>query len=80
MAGCTIEASPALPSGTFLELVIKPASEQHKITIRTAMVCTTRPASMGVRFLEFEGYEKTRLSQVVLNLLVGQNLHSSGYS
>ncbi len=80
MAGCTIETPAALPSGTFLELVIKPASEEQEITIRTAMVCTARPESMGVRFLEFEGQEKTRLSEVVLRLLVGQNLHSNRYS
>ena len=80
MAGCTIETPAALSSGTFLELVIKPASDEEEITIHTAMVCTVRQASMGVRFLEFEAHEKKRLSQVVLSLLVGQSLHPNPYS
>lgn len=80
MAGCTIETTTGFPTGTFLELAIKPASDEEAITISTAMVCTVRADFIGVRFLEMEPREKTRLSQVVLSLLVGQSLHPNPYS
>jgi hypothetical protein len=66
-----------LPQGTFVELVIKPASNEEPIKIETAMVCSSRQESMGIRFLEMVGDDKNRLSQVILSLLVGQsaNLH-----
>jgi c-di-GMP-binding flagellar brake protein YcgR len=74
MGGCTFEASDALPHGSLLELMIKPASDEEPITIQTAMVCSARQESMGIRFLGFEPDSKHRLSQVVLNLLVGQSI------
>ena len=63
-----------------LELTIKPASDEDEITIDTAMVCSARRESIGVRFLEFQAKEKQRLSQVVLSLLVGQSLHPNPYA
>lgn len=80
MAGCTLETRTQLPRGTFLELTIKPASDEDEITIDTAMVCSARRESIGVRFLEFQAKEKQRLSQVVLSLLVGQSLHPNPYA
>lgn len=75
MDGCTIQSTSELPRGTFLELVVKPAVEEESIRIETAMVCSVRPTSIGVRFLEVPPDDKRRLSQVVLGLLVSQGLH-----
>lgn len=80
MAGCTLETTTPLPRGTFLELSIKPASDEEEIKVDTAMVCSVRPDSMGVRFLEFHVNEKQRLSQIILSLLVGQSVHPNPYS
>jgi hypothetical protein len=80
MAGCTLETGSTLPKGTFVEITIKPASDEEDIHVDTAMVCSVRPDSMGVRFLEFHADEKQRLSQVVLSLLVGQSIQPNSYS
>ncbi|OQW37859.1 MAG: hypothetical protein A4E19_11830 [Nitrospira sp. SG-bin1] len=77
MGGCTLETTTSLPQGTFIELVIKPASDEEPIKIETAMVCSSRPESMGIRFLEMVADDKNRLSQVILSLLVGQSLHQN---
>jgi hypothetical protein len=77
MGGCTLETTTILPQGTFIELVIKPASDEEPIKIETAMVCSSRSESMGIRFLEMVTDDKNRLSQVILSLLVGQSLHSN---
>jgi c-di-GMP-binding flagellar brake protein YcgR len=77
MDGCTLETSEALPRGAFLGLMIAPASDKEAITIDTAMVCSTRQESMGVRFLELQSNDKHRLSQVVLSLLVGHSIHQN---
>ena len=77
MGGCTLETTTTLPQGTFIELVIKPASDEEAIKIETAMVCSSRSESMGIRFLEVVADDKNRLSQVILSLLVGQSLHSN---
>lgn len=77
MGGCTLETTTTLPQGTFIELVIKPASDEEPIKIGTAMVCSSRSESMGIRFLEMVADDKNRLSQVILSLLVGQSLHSN---
>jgi hypothetical protein len=45
--------------GSFIELVIKPASDEEPIKIETAMVCSSRPESMGIRFLEMVADDKT---------------------
>jgi len=74
MGGCTFETSTMLPHGSLLELTIKPASDDDPITIETATVCSVRQESMGVRFLELQPADKHRLSQVVLNLFVGQSI------
>ena len=73
MGGCTLETNPALPRGTFLELTIKPNSDENAIKVDTAMICSVRLESMGVRFLEFQASDKQRLSHVILSLLVGQS-------
>ncbi len=80
MGGCTLETAAALPRGTFLELMIKPASDEEAIKVDTAMVCSVRPESMGVRFLEFQTSDKQRLSHVILSLLVGQSGHPNLFS
>jgi hypothetical protein len=46
------------------------------IHIETAMVCSVRPVSMGVRFLEIPPEQYRRLAQVVLGLLFDQSLDS----
>ena len=80
MGGCTLETGSVLPEGTFLELLIKPASDEEAIKVETAMVCSVRSESVGVQFLEFEEEEQRRLSQVVLSLWVGQSIRPSPYA
>ncbi len=80
MGGCTLETAATLPQGTFVELVIKPASDEEPIKIETAMVCSSRPGSMGLSFLEMVTADKNRLSQVILSLLVGQSFHQNLFS
>jgi len=71
MDGCTLQTT-GLPRGTFLGLVLKPDQENESIRIETAMVCSVRPTSVGLRFLEIPLPDQRRLSQVVLGLLVSQ--------
>ncbi len=73
MDGCTLQTT-GFPEGAFIELVLKPTVEDEKIRIETAMVCSVRPLSMGIRFLEIPPEHYRRLAQVVLGLLVGQGL------
>jgi PilZ domain len=73
MDGCTLQAT-GLPKGAFIELVLKPTEEDQSIRIETAMVCSVRPLSIGIRFLEVPPEHYRRLAQVVLGLLVGQGL------
>jgi len=77
MGGCTFETPTMLPCGSLLELTIKPASDDDPITIETATVCSVRQESLGVRFLDLQPHDKHRLSQVVLNLFVGQGIRSN---
>lgn len=74
MDGCTLQTT-GLPQGTFLGLVLKPDQEDEAIRIETAMVCSVRPTSVGVRFLEIPLPDQRRLSHVVLSLLVSQGHH-----
>jgi hypothetical protein len=74
MDGCTLQTT-GLPRGTFLGLVLKPDREDEAIRIETAMVCSVRPTSVGLRFLEIPLPDQRRLSQVVLGLLVSQGHH-----
>ena len=76
MDGCTLEAT-GFPKGSFIELVLKPAVEEDTIRIETAMVCSVRPLSMGIRFLEVPPEHYRRLAQVVLGHLVGQGFDST---
>jgi hypothetical protein len=71
MDGCTLQAI-GFGKGSFLELVLKPTVEEESIRIETAIVCSVRPLSMGIRFLEIPPEHYRRLAQVVLGLLVGQ--------
>jgi len=73
MDGCTLQAT-GLPVGSYIELVLKPTVEDERIRIETAMVCSVRPLSMGIRFMEIQPEHYRRLAQVVLGLLVGQGL------
>lgn len=78
--GCTVETSELLPPGTFMGIMITPASDNAAITVETAAVCSVRKESMGVHFLELPSDDKYRLSQVILSLLVGQSAHPNLYS
>ena len=80
MGGCTVETASILPQGTYLELMIRPVSDQPTISVETARVCSKRPDGMGIQFLEFQPEDKRRLSRVVLSLLVGQSVPPSPYS
>ena len=71
MDGCNLQTT-GFPKGTFIELVLKPNVEEETIRIETAMVCSVRPLSMGVRFLEIPPEHYRRLAQVILGLLVDQ--------
>ncbi len=73
MDGCTLKAR-GFPKGAFIELVLKPTVEEETIHVETAMVCSVRPLSIGIRFLEIPPEHYRRLAQVVLGLLVGQGL------
>ena len=73
MDGCTLQAT-GFPKGAFIELVLKPTVEEETIHVETAMVCSVRPLSIGIRFLEIPPEHYRRLAQVVLGLLVGQGL------
>ncbi|CUS35472.1 conserved hypothetical protein [Candidatus Nitrospira nitrificans] len=44
------------------------------------MVCSSRPESMGIRFLELVRDDKDRLSQVILSLLMGQSANLQLFS
>ncbi|BCA55643.1 hypothetical protein W02_27830 [Nitrospira sp. KM1] len=74
MDGCTLLMT-GFSKGTFLELVLKPASELEEIRIESAMVCSVHSSSVGLKFLEMTDPDKQRLSQVVLGLLVSQGQH-----
>lgn len=71
MDGCTLQTTE-LPRGTFFALVLKPDFEDEAIRVETAMVCSARPSSVGIRFLEVPQSDQRRLSQVILGLLVSQ--------
>ncbi|WP_090896916.1 hypothetical protein [Candidatus Nitrospira nitrificans] len=51
-----------------------------RTVIGTAMVCSSRPESMGIRFLELVRDDKDRLSQVILSLLMGQSANLQLFS
>jgi hypothetical protein len=74
MDGCTLQAS-GFSKGAFIELVLKPTVEDETIRIESAMVCSVRPSSTGIRFLEVLPEHHRRLGQVVLGLLVSQSPH-----
>ena len=71
MDGCTLQTT-GLSKGAFVGLVLKPTVEEETIHIETAMVCSVRSASMGIRFLEVLPEHQRRLGRVILALLVNQ--------
>ena len=71
MDGCTLQTTGFL-KGAHIELVLKPSVENEMIRIEKAMVCSVRPSSIGVRFLDVQLEYQRRLAQVILGLLVGQ--------
>ena len=73
MDSCTLQVT-GFPKRIFIELVLKPTVEEEAIHVGTAMVCSVRLLSTGVRFLEIPPEHYRRLAQVVLGLLVGQGL------
>jgi hypothetical protein len=73
MDGCTLQTT-GLQKGACIELVLKPTVEDETIRIQKAMVCSVRPSSIGIRFLDVQLEHHRRLAQVVLGLLVGQGL------
>ena len=73
MDGCTMQTT-GLQKGAFIELVLKPTVEDETIRIQKAMVCSVRPSSIGIRFLDVQLEHHRRLAQVILGLLVGQGL------
>jgi hypothetical protein len=75
MDGCTLQTTGFL-EGAFFELVLEPTVEVETIRIETAMVCSVRPSSVGIRFLEVPPEHYRRLAQVVLGLLVGRGFGS----
>jgi c-di-GMP-binding flagellar brake protein YcgR len=79
MDGCTLQAT-GFSKGAFIEMVLKPTQENESIRIETAMVCSVRPSSMGVRFLEVLPEHHRRLGQVVLGLLVSQSPHLTSHA
>lgn len=74
MGGCTLRTSSVLPRGTFFELHLKPSKREEAIKVETAMVCSVRSSSMGIKFLELAPDDKQRLSQMILGLLINQSV------
>lgn len=72
MGGCSARTTQPLARGTFVELLLKPSIGEPGIKVETAIVCCVRPPTVGVKFLEVEPHEKTRLSRVVHSLLLSQ--------
>jgi len=58
--GCTLQTT-GFPNGAFIELVLKPTVKEETINVETAMVCSVRPLSMGIRFLEIPSEHCRRL-------------------
>jgi c-di-GMP-binding flagellar brake protein YcgR len=79
MDGCTLRTT-GFSKGAFIELVLKPTVEDESIRIETAMVCSVRSSSMGIRFLEVLPEHQSRLGQVVLGLLVSQGSHLTSHA
>ena len=73
MDGCTLQTT-GFSKGAFIELVLKPTVEDETIRIQKAMVCSVRPSSIGIRFLDVQLEHHRRLAQVILGLIVGQGL------
>ena len=78
MNGCTLQTT-GLSKGAFVGLVLKPTVQEKTIHIETAMICSVRSSSMGIRFLEVPPEHQPRLVQVVLGLLVNQPSYLSSY-
>jgi hypothetical protein len=77
MGGCTMLAATNLPRGTFVEVLLRAPSGLQDIKVDAAMICSVRPESVGVKFLEFQPDDKQRMGQLVLDLLATQNIPPS---
>ncbi len=77
MGGCTMIATTALPRGTFVEVLLRSPAGMPDIKVDAAMICSIRPQSIGVKFLEFQPDHKQRMGQLVLDLLAAQNIPPS---
>lgn len=73
MGGCTLQATTALPKGTFVKFLLRAPGGQPDIKVDAAMICSVQPLSVGVKFLEFEPEDKQRMGQLVLELLAAQH-------
>ncbi len=77
MGGCTMLATTGLPRGTFVEVLLRSPAGLPDIKVEAAMICSIRPESIGVKFLEFQPDHKQRMGQLVLELLANQNIPPS---
>lgn len=78
MGGCTLQTTTELPRGTFLELALKPSSQEEPIIVESGMVSSVRPSALGISFLEMGLRDKQRLSQIVLGLLISLSGNPTG--
>ena len=74
MGGCTLQTSASFPRGTFVEVLLRPLKEEPEIKVDAAMICSQRGSTVGLKFLEFEPVDKSRLGELVLSLLVSQSI------
>jgi hypothetical protein len=72
MGGCTLQSTTSLPRGTFVKFLLHAPAGQRDINVDAAMISSIQPASLGVKFLEFQPDDKQRMGQLVLELLAHQ--------
>lgn len=72
MGGCALQATTTLTRGTFVKFVLHRPLCQADIKVDAAMICSVRPQSVGVKFLEFDTEDKQRMGQLILELLADQ--------
>jgi hypothetical protein len=65
VAGAAIETEAAIPTGTSLTLVLRPASHIEAITIGEAIARSVRAGRLGVQFRHVEERERARLQRLV---------------
>jgi c-di-GMP-binding flagellar brake protein YcgR len=65
VAGAAIETEAAIPTGTSLTLVLRPASHIEAITIGEAIARSVRAGRLGVQFRHVEERERAGLQRLV---------------